>query len=66
MDKILKILEDHQISMSAIEECLTAISRGKADEVERIFKVLDTHQISKDAIEGCLSIFTKMKVRQMR
>ena len=60
IEKILNVLEDHQISKETIEKCLTVLAKGKASEIEKMFEVLDKYHISKENIEKNFgNIFSK-------
>ena len=65
IEKILKVLEDHQISKETIENCLSVLAVGKASEIEKILKVLEEHQILKETIENCLSVLARGKAKEI-
>ena len=65
IEKILKVLDSHEIGKETIENCLYVLAMGKASKIERIFKVLDNHKIGKKTIERCLTVLASGKAEEI-
>ena len=48
-----------------IENCLSVLARGKANEIGKILEVLNRNGIGKETIEKCLHVLAKGKASEV-